>query len=326
MKRVRRAATALALAAMICMMLATAAFAAGTGSVWLSVNQDENTTALIVTDTTVTDGVIQLTYDSTCLTYVNVEVADAYVAMYAVNAEEAGVVKISWVAPGAFETDGGNVTLIQVNFSGSEEESTIGITGTAHDNQGSKVAVIGAVDTTALEETIEKAEALEETGYTEESWAALVEALESAKEVLADPIATQEEVDAAETALREAIAALKTADKAEVDTSKLEEAIKKAEKLDKDAYTKESWTVLEGALEDAKAVLADSDATQEEVDAAADALLAAINGLKEPTESPSTGDSSNVIGIIVVAAIALVALVVLIVIGIKFGKKGKYAK
>lgn len=208
MKIARKALAVLTLAALLCGLVVTAAFAAENGSLWAAVEHDDGTTALIVTDTTVTDGLVKVTYDSSVLTYVSTEATAEYVAMYAVNAEEPGVVLISWVAPEAYELEGETVCLIQVNFSGVEEESSITLTGSAHAADGSEVTLADAPDTSGLEAAIEEAEALDESAYTEESWSGLETALAQGKEVLEDSTATQAEVDAAEEAIRSAMEAL----------------------------------------------------------------------------------------------------------------------
>ncbi len=64
------------------------------------------------------------------------------------------------------------------------------------------------VDKSALSAAIQEAEALKADDYTEESWAAVEEALADAKEVYDNAEATQEEVDAATAALNDAMDAL----------------------------------------------------------------------------------------------------------------------
>jgi subtilisin family serine protease len=66
---------------------------------------------------------------------------------------------------------------------------------------------------------------------------------------------------------------------AAVDKSALEEAIETAEDLTEADWSEESWADLEEALEAAQEVYDDPDATQAEVDAATEALLAAIEAL-----------------------------------------------
>lgn len=208
MRIARKAVTLLTLAALLCGLLATAAFAAENGALWLTVEENEGTSALIITDAVVTDGVVKLTYDSEMLTYESTEITEGYVAMYAVNAEEQGVVLISWVAPGAYALEDGAVCLIRVNFSGREQESTITLTGSVHDQSGSELNFADAPDTAGLAEAIADAQALDEGAYTEDTWAALEKALTEAKAVLANSLATQSEVDAAEKAVRDAVEAL----------------------------------------------------------------------------------------------------------------------
>lgn len=208
MRIARKVVTLLTMAALLCTLLAAAAFAAESGSLWMTVEQDDGISALIVTDAVVTDGVVKLTYDSSVLTYESTEVTDDYVALYAVNAEEAGTVLISWVAPGEYALKSEAVCLIRVNFTGTEEESTITLTGAAHNGSGSSLDIVGAPDASGLADAIADAEALDETKYTEESYGAVKEALADAKAVLADSTATQAEMDAAEKELRDAVAAL----------------------------------------------------------------------------------------------------------------------
>lgn len=319
MKRVNKLLRLLAVVLVMTLMMATVAFAAETGKVWISTSEsEEGTVAMILTDTTVTDGLVKVTYDPEVLTYKEVKVNSQYVAMHSVNAEEAGTVLIAWVAPEAYEADGSVLTLIEVIFEGVQEENTLEATGVAQDAEGNEMP-IGTVDTSALEEAIAKAEELKEEDYTEESWAALEEAKEAAEDVLKDPTATQEEVDEAAAALEEAIAAL---EEQVVDKSELEKAIETAKsKVEKD-YTKKSWDAMEAALKIAEQVMADEDATQEEVDAAADALNKAIKALAPATgKNPETGDDSQPVLVAAVAALALIGAAALIVLKKKKGGK-----
>lgn len=208
MKIARKVVTMLVALVLMCTLLTTAALASEDGYVWVSAEQSDGTAALIMTNTTVTDGVIRVTYDSSKLTYVSTEVAEEYVAMYAVNAQQSGTVLISWVAPEAYTLTEEAVCLIRVNFTGVGETGDFVLTGTANDAQGNPVDIGDAPDKTALKVAVAEAEALDESKYTEESFAKVETALADAREVLADGLATQEEVDAAEAALRDAIAAL----------------------------------------------------------------------------------------------------------------------
>lgn len=64
-------------------------------------------------------------------------------------------------------------------------------------------------------------------------------------------------------------------------TSDLEALVERANALDSTQYTAESWAPLLPALEHAKDLLAAADATQEQIDAAASDLAAALDGLVE---------------------------------------------
>lgn len=68
--------------------------------------------------------------------------------------------------------------------------------------------------------------------------------------------------------------------------------IKTAEGIDLTLYTEESVDIFKAALNEAKAVAADDDATQEEVDKAYASLENAVNALKKAdSQIPNTGDS-----------------------------------
>ncbi len=104
----------------------------------------------------------------------------------------------------------------------------------------------------------------------------------------------------------------------EVDTSELSSLISKAEGKDAANYTEESYSDLEDALSAAEAAM--SATTQEEVDAAAADLDAAIEGLEKAEETGSSAfDNYVTIGIIV--AIAVVVIVVVIILIVVLGKK-----
>ncbi|MBQ7873690.1 MAG: FIVAR domain-containing protein [Oscillospiraceae bacterium] len=307
---------ALLLAALVFAMPTVDVFAAESGSMWLSTTEtSDSTTVLIVTDTTVTDGVVEVTYDSSVLTYQNVTVAENYVAMYSVNADTPGSVKISWVAPEAYASDGSGIGLIQVNFSGTEEKSGVSLGGTVNHETGADVPVISGPDTTELEKAILEAEGIVNgTIFTEDSFADMKDALAAAKNVLEDPLSSQKDIDDAANALRAAVDALElksTASKGDVDTSELEKAIVKAEGLDKNMYTKKSYNVVAKELKDAKAVLADSTATQKEVDDAAKALNDAIAALELLSdENPNTGIESMMSTMIVLAVLSAAGIVI----------------
>lgn len=79
---------------------------------------------------------------------------------------------------------------------------------------------------------------------------------------------------------------------AKVDFTALANAVATAEAKNAAEYTTDSWNALQAALRSAKAVLAAADSTQESVDAATNALNAAIQGLAAAGGS-SSGNSSG---------------------------------
>lgn len=190
------------------------------------------------------------------------------------------------------------------------------------------------VDRTALDAAIKAAKDIDRSKYTEESLALLDQAVKAGEALGAD--ATQAQVDAATGKITKAIAELKPI---EVDVTKpadktaLEALIKKAEAIKADGYTAESFEKLADALTSAKAVYANKDVTQEQVDGIADILKAAIDGLvkegetqtpstptnpsnpQQPTtpdaeNKPATGDSTSIVGLFMMASLAAAGIYV----------------
>ncbi len=112
-----------------------------------------------------------------------------------------------------------------------------------------------------------------------------------------------------------------------IDTSALERAIAIAEGIKEGTYTSESYKALKDALAKAIAVLANSDSTQEEINAATLGLYAAINALvpadgtgvevitpetgsSEETENPGTGTDFSLAAVIAVIAVSAMGIFV----------------
>ena len=145
----------------------------------------------------------------------------------------------------------------------------------------------GEISTTELEAAIAKAEALKESDYTSDSWAAMQTELQEAKEELAAKH-SQATVDEATSHLNAAIEALVKAEApVEVNTTELEKVIATAKDLKEADYTSETWNVFKGALELAESALENKE-SQEAVDSAAKELQSAIDGLKKAdSETPA---------------------------------------
>ena len=122
MKSVKRFARMMALAVAVCMLLTLSVFATETGSFWATESSAEGEAyAAVMGSGVVTDGVVEMTYDADALSPEDLQVNEEYVAMYSVNAEEAGVIRIAWVAPGEIEIDGED-WLFQLTTTGEPEE------------------------------------------------------------------------------------------------------------------------------------------------------------------------------------------------------------
>lgn len=109
---------------------------------------------------------------------------------------------------------------------------------------------------------------------------------------------------------------------ATVDKTSLEETIQKAVNLDQSAYTKETYDFMITWLTQAQSVNAKEDATQDEVDFAADNLQKSMGNLVAEEKL-----SGVVIACIVIAALAVIAVIVLlIVLFIRMNKQKKEQK
>lgn len=169
------------------------------------------------------------------------------------------------------------------------------------------------LDYTELKAQIDRANDLDESLYTAESWAEMKAAWDNALAIYGKAN-TQDEIDAAAKALKEAIDALelKPEDITPVDYEELRELIDVANGLNADDYTAKSWAKFEAALE--KAIAALSADNQDDVDAAFAELKAAMEGLKlkdteTDTESPATEEVLMILPLFLIIA----ALVVLFV-------------
>ena len=145
-------------------------------------------------------------------------------------------------------------------------------TGTLNVEESNLVTEIKDIDTSALEALIAEAKALAaEEGYTEESIAALNDAIKAAEAVAADP-QSQDQVNEAVKALQAAMDAVK------IDVSALEALIAEAEAMDTTGYTAESVQALADAIAHAKTVAEAPESVQAVADEIV-ALQAAIDGL-----------------------------------------------
>ena len=134
-------------------------------------------------------------------------------------------------------------------------------------------------DKTALKAFIDKVSGLDSTKYSTDTWTAFDKELTEANIVYNDENAMQEEVNSAYKELVTVFLNLRLLP----DKSLLEDLINKAEGLNSANYTKASFDGLTKALNEAKVVFENPNATQEQVDNAKAVLEKAIAGLQTVT-------------------------------------------
>ena len=180
-------------------------------------------------------------------------------------------------------------------------------------------------DKTALKAFIDKVSGLEADKYTEDTWTAFETELNEAIAVYEDLNAMQEEVNTAYSELVTAFLNLRLIP----DKSLLEDLINKAEGLNLASYSKATVQIVNDALENAKNVLANKNATQREVDNAKATLEKAINSLEANVNTPAdntvsapvnngdttvsvkTGDESSVGMFVTIALLSVAGYIVL---------------
>ncbi|MFR2768211.1 MAG: FIVAR domain-containing protein [Thomasclavelia sp.] len=144
-------------------------------------------------------------------------------------------------------------------------------------------------DKTALKAFIDDVSNLDSTKYSTDTWAAFEKELNEAIAVYEDVNAMQEEVNNAHKELVTAFLNLRLIP----DKSLLEELINQAEGLNSTNYTKATFDGLTKALNEAKVVFENPNATQEEVDNAKDVLEKAIAGLQTVTTDNTVSTPVN---------------------------------
>ena len=154
-----------------------------------------------------------------------------------------------------------------------------------------------------LKDKVEELQDMDLDAYTDDSVTQLKDALSKAEALI-------QREDSTKAQLKEAYGQLDEAEQGLVlksDKRALAELIKKAEQLSEQEYTASSWTVLQDALRQAKAVMDDADADQAQIDEAAAALQEAIDQLQKVKDPVDTGtDHAKLIyGLLSVGMLAL---------------------
>ena len=174
------------------------------------------------------------------------------------------------------------------------DDATVAEVTDAITNLSSAIAGLESIklDTSALEHEIELVTEMIANldDYVPSSVEGLQEKLDAAKTVLSNAT-TQAEIDEATKTLREARLNART----KADTSALEEIIAYANSLNLAGYTAESRNMLDRTIVAVKRVLADPEATQEEVDQAVQTMQTAIDSLQlvENSAGSTTADTAN---------------------------------
>lgn len=137
-------------------------------------------------------------------------------------------------------------------------------------------------DKSALQLLVNEYSEIDLSVYTPETVEKFNAVMEKAKSVLEDKNATQETVDTTAQELKAAKEQLVM----KANKDELKAVIDSVANLSEKDYTEESWSNLQTALNNANLVLADENATQDEVDKAKTELQTAVNSLVKNPENP----------------------------------------
>lgn len=161
------------------------------------------------------------------------------------------------------------------SISAAEDAKQETVNNAADALQDAMESLVKRADNSNLVAAIDSIKELDESRYQPDSWAALAQALAEAEKVAANRDATADEIEAAYTKLEAAYKALAL----RADMTAINDMISNVEAMDANAHTAKSWKLVADALEAAKTVAANKNATQEAVDAAARTLQAAAAAL-----------------------------------------------
>ena len=150
------------------------------------------------------------------------------------------------------------------------------------------------VDKTELTNLYNENKDLKQGNYTDESWEEFQAALENAKIVIDKADATEKDVNDALQILKDAIQALvEKPVEPSIDKTELDKLYNEYKDMEQGNYTDKSWEEFQVALGNAKGVLDNKEATQEEIDSAIKNLNLALANLEEKGHS-NNSDNNNV--------------------------------
>lgn len=183
-----------------------------------------------------------------------------------------------------------------VRSSGSAAVLSIHTLGMAPEHADSEckldITMLHAVDESRIQSAIDQFSQLDSSQYTPASWSALQAALAAARQTIANPDLTQADLDRAYAELNTAYNGL-TRTSPVISKDKLKVAVEIAKQITSADFTPESWKFVQTSLEKAEAVLADPNASQADVDAAEQALTAALAQLSKPEKKPGEGNGGS---------------------------------
>jgi hypothetical protein len=206
MKHIQKLALVLTLCLLLTALPLTRAYAAEGGSLWLRhLPADGGETISLVADAPVASGVITITYDTSVYTFQELTVDDAYVLAHAVNDQEAGTIKISWIGTGS---GSGVHVLMRLRFAAdffvSGGHPSIDLSGSVQNANGEAFAFT-SLDFGALNTAIHEANGLKAEDYTADSFAGLKTALDAALAQGEVETVTQAQLEEATQALTKAL-------------------------------------------------------------------------------------------------------------------------
>ena len=181
-------------------------------------------------------------------------------------------------------------------FLGTDETATeMTVTATSVENPdcfGTAKVIVDRANMTLLQKTYDYAKNLSTEGVTDSAKAYFEKVLAEAEAVLNNAAASQEEVDTAWNNLLEGIWGLGIT---QGDKTMLEQLIVKAEAMipNQDKYVQDNWQQLVDALADAKAMMDNGDALEEDIQPVADALLDAILAQRFKADKSNLEDLIN---------------------------------
>ena len=201
---------------------------------------------------------------------------------------------VTWTISGN-TSEGTMITNGQLFLGEGETASEMTVTATSNENpdsMGTAKVIVVRSNKTLLQKTYDYAKNLSTEGVTDSAKAYFEKVLAEAEAVLNDGLADQETVNQAWDNLLKGIWGLGIT---QGDKTMLEQLIIKADSMipNQDKYVQDNWQQLVDALADAKAMMDNGDALEEDIQPVADALLEAILAQRFKADKSNLEDLIN---------------------------------